>query len=328
MATTQVTVNVGPTIIDIAKANGSDGMVGLIDQTIRLSPELMYGAARTIKGFNYKTLVRTSLPSVGFRNANEGMAGVKSTYENKLVETFTLDPKIVVDRTVADKYEDGAESYIAMEADAVMKASIQLLGKTFYYGRRYTYTGDANYDTTTSTSKGFYGLLDFVDSSLVYDRGGAAVGTSAWRTSVWGVKFGPQDVQWVFGQDGQLAMLPTRIGDAFDSTGKSFTAYISQLLAYPGVQMVQQNSVGRIKNITNETNHGLTDVVLGSWISQFPAAYTPDVIFANRSAIESLRASRTATNVTGTPAPTPTDFEGIPIIKTDMLSGVEGVDIA
>jgi hypothetical protein len=123
-------------------------------------------------------------------------------------------------------------------------------------------------------------------------------------------------------------MLPTRIGDAFDATGKSFTAYISQLLAYPGVQMVQQYSVGRIKNITNETNKGLTDTVLGSWLSQFPPAYTPDVIFANRKAIESLRASRTATNVTGAPSPTPTEFEGIPIIKTDMISDAEGADIA
>ncbi|HVS73131.1 MAG TPA: hypothetical protein VHQ47_17885 [Phycisphaerae bacterium] len=328
MATTQVTVNVGPTMLDIAKANGSDGIAGLIDQTIRVAPELQIGFARTIKGQNYKTLVRTALPAIGFRDANQGMAGVKSTYENKMVETFILDPKISVDKAVADQYEDGAEAYIALEADAIMKAALQLLGKTFYYGKRYAYTGDSNPNSATGKARGFYGLLDFVDSSLIYDCQGSAVGTSNWRTSVWGVKFGPADVAWVYGEDGQLAMLPTRVGDAPDANGNFFTAYISQLMAYPGLQMVQQFSVGRIKNITDESTHGLTDKVLGSWLAQFPAAYTPDVIFASRKAIESLRASRTATNVTGTPAPSPTDYEGIPIVKTDSLSAVEGSDIA
>jgi hypothetical protein len=92
--------------------------------------------------------------------------------------------------------------------------------------------------------------------------------------------------------------------------------------------MIHQFAVGRIKNITNESNKGLTDATLGAWLAQYPAAFKPDMIFANPQAVESLRASRTATNVTGTPAPTPTDYEGIPIVKTDMLSAAEGADIA
>jgi hypothetical protein len=63
-------------------------------------------------------------------------------------------------------------------------------------------------------------------------------------------------------------------------------------------------------------------------MAQYPAAFKPNVIFANPSAIESLRASRTATNVTGAPAPTPTEYEGIPIVATDMISNAEGADIA
>lgn len=124
------------TLLDIVKANGSDGVVGLVDETIRAHPEVMVGAARTIKGINYKTLIRKSLGSVAFRDFNSGSGVVKATYDNQLIETFLLNPRIEADKAVADAAEDGAEAYISMEATAVMEASMQLLGRQFYYGRR------------------------------------------------------------------------------------------------------------------------------------------------------------------------------------------------
>ena len=55
------------TLLDIAKANGSDAAVGLIEEVMTYSPEVSRGAARTIKGLSYKTLVRTTLPTAAFR---------------------------------------------------------------------------------------------------------------------------------------------------------------------------------------------------------------------------------------------------------------------
>src|SRR5688500_291136 len=122
------------TLLDIAIHNGSDQVAGLIEESIQVHPELEMGAARTIKGTQYKTLVRTALPTVNFRNANEGTAGTKSTYENRLVETFIMEPRFESDKAVADAYEDGAEAYIAMEAAAQLEAAMRTLGKQFYYG--------------------------------------------------------------------------------------------------------------------------------------------------------------------------------------------------
>src|SRR4051812_31372005 len=110
------------TLLDIAKANGSDAVTGLIDETIKYHPELALGAARTIKGLSYKTLVRTSLPTVSFRNANEGVTVDKSNYENRNVECFVFTPRIQVDKAVADKYEDGPEAFIALEGAGVMES--------------------------------------------------------------------------------------------------------------------------------------------------------------------------------------------------------------
>jgi hypothetical protein len=62
-----------PTLLDIAKANGSDAVVGLVDEAVSAHPELTRGFARTIQGIQYKTLVRTGVPTGGsFRAANAG----------------------------------------------------------------------------------------------------------------------------------------------------------------------------------------------------------------------------------------------------------------
>src|SRR5690606_36023576 len=131
-----------PTLLDIAKRRGNDALVGLIEEVIVAAPEVSgmtavpgqgwvqipnVGAARTIKGRLYQTLVRTALTEVGFRNANEGTTAVKSEYENRLVETFVLNPRWECDKAVADNAEDGPEAYIADEAIAIVKASIKTL---------------------------------------------------------------------------------------------------------------------------------------------------------------------------------------------------------
>jgi hypothetical protein len=379
MADTSVTVTYSTnrlTLLDIAKKNGADGVVGLVNETIRNTPEVLIGAARTIKGLNYKTLIRTGLGSVGFRDYNTGSGVVKSTYRNQNIECFLLNPRIEVDKAVADADEDGAEAYIAMEGKAVMDASLQLLGRTFYYGRNTTYGGD---------SKGNPGLLDYIDPGLIYDAGGTSTTTNGTTnatttvttisttaalfagqhvtgtgiptgtyiasvdsttqitltnaatnsttvsltcdgsSSAYFVAFGTQEVQWVFGNDGQLAMAPTRVGDIITPDGGHVTGYISELEARPGLQVLNRYSIIRIKNLTGQAGKGLTDAVLGKALSLLPASFRyriTDLFISPRSA-EQWRASRTAVNTTGAEAPTPTYFEGVPARITDSLSNIE-----
>jgi len=359
------------TLLDIVKANGSDGVVGLVDETIRAHPEVMVGAARTIKGINYKTLIRKSLGSVAFRDFNSGSGVVKATYDNQLIETFLLNPRIEADKAVADAAEDGAEAYISMEATAVMEASMQLLGRQFYYGRRTAENGDL---------KGHPGLLDYVDPAFVYPAGGSSVTTSSGSatlssvtvtgivvgmqitatgvpvgtlvtavgtntvtmsanatatgtvsgtfdgcSSVYFVAFGQNKVQWVFGNNGQMAMAPTRIGDIFTPDGGHVTGYISELEARPGLQCLNRYSIVRIQGLTGQAGYGLTDAKLGSALALLPAAFRHTIsdIFMSVRSGEQLRASRTAVNPTGAPAPTPVDFEQIPIRYSDSISNVE-----
>lgn len=301
------------TLLDIAKANGSDAVAGLIDEVSKAHPEVTRGFARTIKGIMYKTLVRVGLPAVSFRDANQGQDPTKAAYENRTVETFIMNPRWQADKAVADRYEDGAPAYIALEAQAHMEAAMVTLAKQFYYGRA---TGDA---------KGHPGLIDTLDTTnMVVDAGGTTANTAS---SVWAVKFGPKDVAWVWGNDGALDASELDERDAEDVDGKKFTAYHQELLAYPGVQVGSIRSIGRIKKLTEDVGKGLTDTLIAKLLSKFQVGVVPDVLFMTRRSLEQLRSSRTATTATGTPAPIPAEAFNIPIAVTDAILDTESLTL-
>ena len=301
-----------PTLLDIAKANGSDGVVGLIDEATKAHPELTLAAARTIKGLNYKTLVRTANPTVGFRNANEGTAATKGTYENRLFETYILNPRWECDKAVADRYEDGPEAYIALEASAILEAAMQTLATQFYYG-------------TGADAKGFPGLLAAYDATnMVVDAGGTTAGTGS---SVWAVRFGPKNVTWVYGNNGSLELSDVAEQRILDANDNPFTAYVQELLAYPGLQVASLYSVGRIKKLTADTGKGLTDDLVAELLSKFPVGVRPDVLLMTRRSLRQLQDSRTATNATGAPAPFPTEAFGVPIAPTDAITNTEALTL-
>jgi hypothetical protein len=302
-----------PTLLDIAKANGSDAVVGLIDEAAKAHPEISLGAARTIKGLNYKTLVRTAVPTGGFRSANEGVAATKGTYENRLVECYIFNPRWECDKAIADAYEDGAPAYIALEGSAVTEGAMQTLATQFYYGQG-----------TGGDTKGFPGLLAALDSTLTIDAGGTTADTGS---SCWAVKFGPKDVQWVYGGDGQLELSDVDEARILDGSSNPYTAYVQEILARPGLQVGSKYSIGRIKKLTADSGKGLTDARIGALLATFPVGRRPDVLLCSRRSLEQLRASRTATNATGAPAPMPTEAYGIPLAATDAILDTEALTL-
>lgn len=313
---------VSMTLLDIARANGSDAIVGLIDETTKAHPEIQAVPARTISGTSYKTWVRTSLPTSAFRNANTGSANIKSIYENRVVETFILNPRWLADKAVADRYEDGAAAYLAYEGQAIVEASMQTLAKQFYYGR-----------SNGGDTAGHPGLIDAYDATnMAVDAGGTTATTGS---SVWAVKFGPQWTQWVYGANGMLSMSDVSLYPALDVNNNEFTAYRQELLAYPGLQVGSIRGVGRIKKLTADVGKTLTDVLLSQLIAKFQVGVIPDAIFMSRRSRQQLQASRTVTlfgsgNVKpggglATLAPLPTEYDGIPIKVTDAILDTESL---
>src|SRR4051812_42396796 len=89
------------TMLDIAKINGNDAAVGLIEENLNVAPEALMFPAKTIAGVSYSTLIRTALPSTQFRKVNVGVEPTKSRYTKKLVECFYIDGQMEMDVAAA-----------------------------------------------------------------------------------------------------------------------------------------------------------------------------------------------------------------------------------
>ena len=318
-----------PTLLDIAVHNANDGVVELIDEVINAHPELALVPARTIKGIHYKTLVLVTLPTVAFRDANEGTAATVAKYENRLVETFILSPRWVCDKAVADRAEDGPEAYIALAAAAQLEAAAQHISTQFYYGltqaaaqKRHLSLGDA---------KGFPGLHDAMGltlgTDLIIDAEGANASAAS---SAFMIKVGPTDVNWVWGNNGALDVSDVRIESVLDGGGtNSFTAYVQELLAYPGLQIGNRFCVGRVAELGSAISGATTldDEDLASLWALFPTSKKPDMILMSRRSQAQLRNNKTDVSTTGVPAPFPTRWENTPIHITDAISNTEEIGL-
>jgi hypothetical protein len=305
------------TMLDIAKANGNDTSVGLIEENLNAAPELEVLPARAITGTSFKTLVRTAYGSGAFRAANEGTEPVKSTYVNKTFETFYYDGQLEVDNAVATADEQGADHALAMEADGLTRGYMLDIGTQMWYGTNAT-LGDA---------KGFPGALGVVDSGLVIDATGTTDNVS---TSVWAVCAQPKFFELIFGRNTALSVGEWR-KQSITRSSKEITAYKNSLEGWIGAAYYSKYAVGRIKKLTTDSGKGLTDSLLAQLFAAFPVGVKPTHLFMSRRSRQQLQIARTVTlfgSGTNRPnqallAPVPTVYDDVPIIATDSILNTE-----
>lgn len=297
-----------PVLADVAKFTN----VGteLIDEASKGCPEFSTLPWKSVPGYTYNTLVRTVNPVVSFREVNTGVAGTKSTYVNRTITCAVLNPRWECDKAVADACVDGAEAYIAKEEFAQLQGAIYTACKQLWQG-------------TDNDATGFAGLAGQVDASMIVDAQGT---TDSTASSVYVVAAGQVDhLAWVLGGDGQFALSETRLESIADDSGNRFTAYVADGVFWVGCQLGHSLAVARIVNLTADSGKGLTDDLIYDAFEKFPSALTPSGIYMSRRSAAQLRKSRTATNVTGAPAPLPTEVEGVPIYISEAINNTESL---
>src|SRR5215211_2843146 len=229
------------TLLDVAKLNGQDQVVGLIEENLNIAPEAMMFPFRPIKGTTFSTVVREDFARPAFRAANEGTEPKKSRYANKLVQCFYLDGQLEMDVAVAQAHDQGEAAALAIEADGMMQGSLLTLGTQVWYGT--TSSGDA---------KGFPGAVSIVDSAYVLDAGGTTATTGS---SVYGVKLGDKHVSLVGGNNTVFNMGEWR-KQTITRSSKELTAWKNALEGWIGCQWVNKNSLMRIKKLTEDSGKG------------------------------------------------------------------------
>jgi len=310
------------TTLDLVKGQMAEG---LIEETLQAFPEISgrtrnagqwvqipnVGAARGIPGTNYPTLVTVEDPEVKFVDINEGTNHTKARQEERLTECFNLNPRWGVGVLAAKRSKDPIDVIMARQASAHLRAAWRQVCKCFYYGRHDTF-GDP---------KGFPGLLAGHDATnMVVDAGGTTDNTGS---SVWLVAFGPEFLQWVWGNDVQMQISDLEIRESLDANNKPYSRYHQELFALPGLQFLSTQHAVRIKKLTTDAGKGLTDDLIAEAILKFPVGVFPDVAFMSRRSLAQLQQSRTATNATGVPAPFPQESHGVPIAVTDSIVNTE-----
>ncbi len=265
-------------------------------------------------GIVHKQSVMTQLPVTGFRSENAGRDFDHSTDRVDTIDLKILDWSWMVDKAVADssRLSGGREQYIAREGMRHVQSAMFNLEQQWIYG-------------TSFNADGFNGLidstnLDAVADEMVVDAGGSAVGACS---SVFMLRRNSAECGLVYKTESGVELGETMVQNVLDGTGKNYPAYYTPGCGWFGAFFGSLYSVVRIANL--DASNGLTDDLIYQALERFPAGHSPDLCIMNRKSQFALRSSRTATNVTGAPAPLVDNVAGIPVITTDAITHAEAV---
>jgi hypothetical protein len=281
----------------------------LVSDVLDSTPFLQRAAARTAESDNFKYTKLLTNPSVGYRAVNDGVENVKATYSQISVDLKYLDASFAVDIAAAKVDERGQDHIMGIEARNHLRAAMRVIEDNIFQ----------------TTANGFEGFADQANlnqlaDAQVVDAGGTVVGTGS---SVYAVKFGATDVELLWGEGGQISVSPRMMVERAGSAQGRFWAWAHEISAYCGLKLGSIHSVHRLANLTEEVAADLDDIKLAELWSTCPIEHKPDVFVMNRRSERQLRASRTATNVTGAPAPYVTEAFGVPVIVTDAIPSNE-----
>jgi hypothetical protein len=298
------------TIAELAKINSKDvydlGCSDILDDSPFLS---RLAAGYASNGTSHKYAKETTAGGAAFRDGNTGIYNTNSVDTVVTIDLKIVDASFVVDKAIADAYKDGPEAYIAREGKRKLKAAMYLAEVQLING------------TVGGSAGGFAGLANTL-TLTVNGQVSNAAGNSA-LTSVYAVRTNEDgtDCQVILGNNGEMEVGETVITPWATATG-TFTGYYTPILFWMGLQLGSTYSVARLCNIEEDTNM-LDDDKISNLLSLAPANRPYNRIVMNRRSRKQLQQSRTATTVTGQPAPFPTEAFGVEIVTTDAIGVAE-----
>lgn len=335
-------------LLDITKRKGGDKEVGLLEDTIIYAPELSAVMGRPIDGTQYKTIHRT-LPTVAFRQANNGSDTLKGQYRQSLHECALIDGQLQADTAVVDAIATGTgpESdvdgdILFDEAQGVIQGMYITVGAQMYYG----VANDAN---------GFGGMAPFVGSlnaatnttPVCVGAGGTGVSSAylVWE-NIRGAHF-------IFGKNRGLTMFPEwRVQQVNGANSKPLTALVNNIQGWLGFAINHPLSIARLANADTANSHPITDSLIAKLLSYLPLQMLAEAnanlnmggpnkfgpglkIFMNPIQFYGLQNSRTPVasgGATALTAATPLQYprmdlvsNGIPIVLTNSITNSEAV---
>ena len=317
-------------MLDIVKMNGSDRIVGLVEDAISVSAEMKTFPMRPIEGTSFRTLFRTGYPESGFTGANGGVKIGKSKLESKLTQTFVYKGLVAIAKEIAAADDQGEAHARMVEALGMTEGALINIGAQIWYGLE-------------KNGKGFPGAKSFTPFGGKTQKGDlltidAEGSTASTASSVYLVRFGPQACELVGGMNRAMDLSEWRVESIKVSDDEFLPSHVADLVGWIGLSIQSEDSVRRIANLTEQEGKGLTDKLLSKAWAQFPQGRKPHAIYASRRSIEQLQAYRAAKvslqgdakrgTLGGSDAyvPWPTDFQNVPIYESDSIGNKDAIE--
>jgi hypothetical protein len=283
----------------------------------------MLHAMPSSNGTLHKYNIETGAPVVGFRAVNDGADYTAGSSTQTSVTLKYIDAKVIEDAAECNAFKDGAEAWLDRRTARQLRQAMFVFEQQVWYG---TVHGDA---------AGFAGLANDANynqaaDALVVNAAGTTAGTGS---SVWLLASTPDDAAFALVGAGDPLInggnnINFTVSDTFKTVvpganNKSMTALCRDAGAHLGIQVGSKYACVRIANLTADSGKGLTDGLLEDAMALFPSNMQPTLIAMSRRSRKQLRKSRTTYSPTGTPAPNPIDFDGVPLVATDSIIDTE-----
>ena len=313
------------TLAELVRFNSLDVNPAEISDILNGAPVLsQLHAMMSSNGTTHKYNVESTAPVIGFRAVNAGADYTASDSTPVSVNLKYIDATIREDIAACQAYRGGSEAWLDNRTRRQLRQALFTLEKQVFNG---TVGGDAS---------GFNGLADDANynqiaDALVVNAGGTTANTGS---SVWFIRSTPDNASMALvgaGDEGlSMDNINFLIGETFKSqiagsNSKLMTALCRDIGGHLGIQIGSKYAVARIANLTADSGKGLTDSLLADALALFPSADQPTHIVMNRRSQTQLRKSRTTYSPIGTPAPRPSEYEGIPIVVTDAITNTEAL---
>jgi len=299
------------TFLDLIKRQSTPGF-DLVEENVRLSPELEVIPADTMAATNITLTVRTDLPDIKFSRIGEGVDVSKSATLSRMFELANLDALLSVDvRLLNGKDSDTMAKTLTGEQAGYVEAAIRTMGKQFWYG-------------VGNDQKGFPGLIaqGINDASHVIDAGGT---DNANKSSIFFVAAGRGKCEFWFGNNRALAWDDWYRQTAYDANGKPYDAENAWMHCSVAARLGNRNSFVRIKNITTQNGATATFDMMHQALRQMrdDLGQIPTAIFMTGRTQEQLRETLKTALVTNPSLPK--EFEGIPIYPSHNVLNNEAL---
>lgn len=306
------------TLLDLVALQRNDLLIGLVEDYTQFSPEIQKFPVITRPGTMYYFARRTALPSVAFRQANNGTTGTKSTYRQEFREMFFLDGIIDIDEMIWKGNDGTTGDLVTNEVNGILQSAFNYLGQQIWYGK-------------DQDSLGFAGVRAQLSGTV-------GVGGSTSTTSAYLCWLHPQGINLDVGQAGAISCPPPirqMVAVASPGSGNAFH-WVTNLSCYVGLSVKSQYSVWALTGCNSTVSQSkysnpISDFNATQLINKIPVTRRNGLVwFMNKTGQATLIGSRTAINnqpagSDGGPAYSPLAdrLGGFPIVVSESILDTE-----